>query len=121
MRQGEIFWVDFGVPRGTSPGYLRPAVVVQNNLFNNSGIRSVVVCVLTANLRRGRAPGNVLLRPGEGDLPEQSVVNVSQLFTVDSGDLRHRIGMLDGERVRDILKGINLLLEPREAGTGSFY
>ena len=114
IRQGDVFWVDFGVPRGTSPGYARPAVVIQNDVFNDSNIRTVVVCVLTSNLRRSAAPGNVLLAPGEGDLPEQSVVNVSQIFTVDKADLQRRIGALARDRVREILNGINLLLEPRD-------
>lgn len=114
VRQGDIFWVDFGVPRGASPGYVHPAVVVQNNLFNDSGIRSVVVCALTTNLRLADAPGNVALAPGEGDLPEQSVVNVSQTFTVDKADLRSGIGVLDRDRMRDVVDGLRLLLEPRD-------
>ncbi len=113
-RQGDVFWVDFGVPRGASPGYVRPALVVQNNLFNYSRIKSVVVCALTTSLRLADAPGNVLLAPGEGELPDQSVVNVSQIFTVDKADLLNRIGALDDERVREVLRGINLLLEPRD-------
>lgn len=114
IRQGDVFRVDFGVPRGSSPGYARPAVVVQNNVFNDSNIRTVVVCVLTSNLRRQNAPGNVLLTPGEGDLTEQSVVNISQIFTVDKEDLQRKIGALDVDRVQEILDGINLLLEPRD-------
>ena len=114
IRQGEVFWVDFGEPEGSGPGYRRPAVVVQNNVFNASRIRTVVVCALTTNLQRAEAPGNVLLVPGEADLREQSVVNVSQVFTVNKRDLIEKIGSLSNERVREILDGINLLLEPQE-------
>lgn len=114
IRQGEVFWVDFGEPEGSGPGYRRPAVVVQNNVFNASRIRTVVVCALTTNLQRTEAPGNVLLVPGEADLREQSVVNVSQVFTVNKRDLIEKIGALSNERVREILDGINLLLEPQE-------
>lgn len=113
IRQGEVYWVDFGVPGGSEPGYLRPAVVVQNDVFNASNIRTVVVCPLTSNLRRAEAPGNVLLLPGEANLPEQSVINISQVFTVNRWDLIEKIGSLDGERVQEIISGINLLLEPR--------
>ena len=112
--QGDVFWVDVGDPDGSSPGYPRPYMVVQNNLFNRSGIRTVVTCALTSNLRRARDPGNVLLRPGESDLPEQSVVNVSQLLTVDKRRLRSRIGTLSGERVREVISAIELLLEPND-------
>lgn len=101
---------------GSTPGYDRPYLVVQNNAFNSSRINTVVVCGLTANLGRAGDPGNVLLFPGEADLPEQSVVNVSQIVTLDKGQLRARIGALSPERVREVLRGINLVLEPREVG-----
>lgn len=120
IRQGEVYWVDFGEPGGSEPGYRRPAVVVQNDVFNASNIRTVVVCALTSNLRRAGAPGNVLLAPGEANLTEQSVVNVSQTFTMNKRDLVEKIGPLGKDRVREILSGIDLLLEPREVeGAGS--
>lgn len=91
-------------------------MIVQNDAFNESRINTVVVCGLTSNLRRAGDPGNVLLFPGEANLPEQSVVNISQIVTLDKSQLRARIGTLSPERVREVLRGINLLLEPREVG-----
>lgn len=114
IRQGEVYWVDLGAPSGSGPGLLHPHVVVQNDLFNRSRIGSVVVCALTSNLRRAEAPGNVLLDDGEAGLPRRSVVNVTQLFTVDKDDLVERIGTLSPLRVREILAGIDLVLEPRD-------
>ncbi len=64
-------------------------------------------------MQRAEAPGNVLLQPGEANLPKQSVVNVSQIFTVDKRQLEDRIGSLSATRVREILDGIRLVLEPR--------
>jgi mRNA interferase MazF len=112
--QGDIYWVDLGEPSGSGPGYRHPHVVIQNNLFNRSRINTVVVCVLTSNLRRAEAPGNVLLEEGEGSLPKQSVVNVSQIYTVDKRDLVERIGRLSRRRMREVLAGVQLVLEPRE-------
>lgn len=114
INQGDVFWIDLGVPSGSAPGYRHPHIVIQNNLFNRSRINTVVVCALTSNLKRANAPGNVLLSPGEANLPKQSVVNVSQIFTVDKSDLVEKIGTLLPQRVREILDGIHLLLEPRE-------
>lgn len=111
--QGDVFWVDLGEPAGSEPGYCHPHVVVQNNVFNRSRINTVVVCALTSNLRRAKAPGNVLLEEGEAHLP-QSVVNVSQIFTVDKRDLGEKIGALSPGRVRQILDGIRLVIEPRD-------
>lgn len=115
INQGDVFWVDTGVPIGSSPGYFRPYIVVQNDLLNESRINTVVTCALTTNLRRATDLGNVALEAGEANLPRQSVVNVSQILTVDKWELRDKIGTLSPERVREILHGINLVLEPRDA------
>ena len=87
---------------------------MQNNVFNASRISTVLVCPLTTNLRRASAPGNVLLMEGEAHLPQQSVVNVSQVFTVNKSDLVEYLGTVSSRRVREILNGITLVLEPRE-------
>ena len=113
IRQGDIYWVDLQEPIGSEPGYRHPHVVVQNDVFNCSRIHTVVVCALTSNLQRAEAPGNVLLKLGEANLPKQSVVNVSQIFTVDKRQLEEKIGSLSTLRVREILDGIRLVLEPR--------
>jgi mRNA interferase MazF len=95
--------------------YKHPHVVIQNNLFNRSQIRTVVVLALTSNLKRADAPGNVLLDQGEANLPKGSVVNVSQVFTVDKSQLDEYMGTLSSKRVNEILNGIKLVIEPRDA------
>jgi len=92
VRQGDVFWIDLGEPSGSESGYRHPHVVIQNNVFNRSRISTVVVCELTSNIRRADSPGNVLLKKGEANLPKQSVVNISQIFTVDKRDLTEKIG-----------------------------
>ncbi len=82
IHQGDIFRIDLDEPKGSEPGYRRPFLVIQNNLFNKSKINTVVVCALTTNLQRAKAPGNVLLEASEGGLPHASVINVSQIATV---------------------------------------
>jgi mRNA interferase MazF len=114
ISQGEVFWIDLGEPFGSEPGYRRPYVVVQSDLFNETAIRTVVVCALTTNLRRAGAPGNVLLDEAEANLPRRSVVNVTQVITVDRGRLVERIGTLTRSRVQEIYRGLRLLLEPVE-------
>lgn len=112
--QGDIYWIDMGEPVGSGTTLLHPHVVVQNNVFNRSRIQTVAVCALTSNLRRAVAPGNVLLAPGEANLPKQSVVNVSQIFTVSKADLGEYVGRLSRRRVDQILEGIRLLIQPRD-------
>ena len=113
IRQGDIYWIDLDDPVDSEPGYRCPHVVVQNEVFNCSRINTVIVCALTSDLKRAAAPGNVLLEPGEADLPRQSVVNVSQVFTVHKSQLRDKIGALSAGRVREIVTGIRLVIEPR--------
>ena len=114
IEQGEIYWVDLGEPSGSAPGYRHPHIVIQNNLFNSSNINTVVMCALTSNLKRGLSPGNVVLKKGEANLPKKSVVNITQIYTVDKDDLFEKIGKINDERLKEILLGIQLLTEPRE-------
>lgn len=114
IKQGDIFWIEQDEPHGSEPGYRRPFVVVQNNLFNQSRIQTVVVCALTTNLQRAKAPGNVLLNANEGGLSKPSVINVSQVFTVDKKYLSDYCGSLSPKRMDQILYGINLLLQPSD-------
>lgn len=114
ITQGEIYWVDIGEPTESEPGYRHPHIVVQNNLFNFSKINTVVMCSLTSNLNRGQFPGNVVLRKGEANLPKKSVVNITQIYTVDKSDICQKIGKVDNDRIKEILFGITLLTEPRE-------
>lgn len=114
ISQGDIFWVELGTPSGSAPGYRHPHVVVQNNLFNKSNINTVVICALTSNLKRAGAPGNVLLAEGEANLPKRSVINISQIFTVDRSNLDEKIGTLSKKRTQEVLDGIRLLIESRE-------
>jgi mRNA interferase MazF len=111
--QGDIYWVDFGDPLGSEAGYTHPAVVVQSDVFNKSAIKTVVVREVTETLKLGKAPGNVTLLPGEANLRETSVVNVSLMESVDKKDLGDWIGRLRPDRVQEILNGIRYLLEGR--------
>ena len=112
IKQGDVFWLKLRVPKGSEPGFRRPYVVVQNDVFNSSRISTVVVCAVTSNLMRSYAPGNITLKKGEANLLKKSVVNVSQIHTANKSDLKDRIGSLSSERTKEILNGIKLLIDP---------
>jgi len=114
IKQGDIFWVDLGQPSGSEPGYRHPHLVIQNNVFNRSRINTVVVCSLTSNLQRAQSPGNVMLNKGEAGLTKRSVINVTQIFTVDKKDLVEKIGSITGDRMRQVLEGVELLISPKD-------
>lgn len=100
IHQGEVYWLDFG-----------PCVVVQGDVFNRSRLSTTVVCLITSNLPRARAPGNVPLEKGAANLPKASVVNVSQILTIDKTELAERIGKLPADTIDSIRTGLQLLLD----------
>lgn len=97
VHRGDVFWI---------AGDVHPHVVVQDDVFNHSRIETVVMCALTTNLHRATEPGNVLLDPGEANLPKPSVVVVSHISSIAKSQLRDRIGTLAPERVERILDGL---------------
>ena len=116
VRQGTIYWVDLGDPIASGPGYRRPCVVVQNDLFNNTRLSTTVICALSTNLKLAESPGNVLVPQGEANLPKDSVINTTQILTVDKTQLTEVVGALSADRLRQVLDGLYLLFEPRRFG-----
>jgi mRNA interferase MazF len=116
INQGDIFWVSSEETSGLESGYTHPHVVIQDDILNHSRIHTVVMCGLTTNLKRAKAPGNVLLEIGEANLPKQSVVVVSQVSTVDKRQLGEYIGSLTQQRVNQIVAGMQFLQRMTERG-----
>ena len=109
IKQGDIYWVPLEKAEGPESGYTHPHVVIQEDVLNNSRIDTVVVCALTTNMKRAKAPGNVLLEIGEANLTKQSIVVVSQVSTVNKTQLGEYIGSLNEERINQILAGMKFL------------
>jgi len=110
MKRGEICWADLEEPRGATPGLCRPVVVLQSNIFNQSRIQTVVIAAITSNLRLASAPGNVLLPAGTAGLDRDSVVNVSQILTIDRDVLRDLHGRLTPRQQELVDQGLSLVL-----------
>lgn len=110
MQKGEIRWASLPRPRGSEPGLKRPVLVVQSDAFNTSRIQTVVVAAITSNLKLARAPGNVRLSKRVSHLPRDSVVNVSQLLTIDRGHLSKPITRLVRRPMQQVEEGIRLVL-----------
>jgi mRNA interferase MazF len=110
IAQGEVWRADLGEPAGSEPGFRRPVVIVQGDAFNRSSLRTVVCVSLTSNVRWADAPGNVLLPGRATGLPRDSVVNVSQLVTVDRAALTERVGALSASSLELVLGGIDIVL-----------
>jgi mRNA interferase MazF len=110
MRRGEVWWVDFGLPHGSEPGYRRPAIVVQADAFNKSAIATVLLVPLTRTREWAAAPGNVLCRPKDTGLKHPSVANLSQLTVSDRRRLLEKAGAVPGSVMKQIEEGLKLVL-----------
>ena len=106
IKRGEIWWATLPEPVRSEPGYKRPLVIVQSNDFNNSNINTVIAAVITTNLRLGAAPGNISLPVKKSKLPKKSVINVSQLITINKSFLVERVSALSNEVMEQIDNGI---------------
>lgn len=110
MRRGEIWWASLANPQGSGAGFRRPVLVVQSNEFNESAIRTSICAAMTSNLRLADAPGNVRVTRRVSCLPHDSVVNVSQLITLDKRMLTEKVSRLPAESLREVEAGIKLVL-----------
>ena len=110
MRRGELWWAELPEPTGSEPGYRRPILIIQADDFNRSRIQTVIAVVLTTNLRLAAAPGNVLVTADDTGLPRDSVVNVSQIITVDKSFLTERVGQIDDRILLLVEDGIRTVL-----------
>jgi len=110
MRRGEIWWAALPAPSGSGPGFQRPVLIVQSNPFNESRIATVIVAIVTSNLAIADAPGNVHISKSDSGLSKPSVVNVSQVVTLDRKLLRKRVRPLSGDALRRVDEGLRLVM-----------
>jgi mRNA interferase MazF len=110
IEPGEVWWADLGEPDASEPGYRQPVIIVQNNAFNRSRLRTVIAVVLMTNMRLLEAQGNVLIQAKASGLPRDSVANVSQLITLDRDFLLERAGRVQGQTMKDLEVGLRLVL-----------
>lgn len=108
--RGEIWWANLPEPTGSSPGFRRPVLVIQSDAFNQSKIQTVVVAVITKNLELAKAPGNVSITARISRLPVDSVVNVSQMITIDKSLLTEFVSNLPNKKMEKIEEGLRLVL-----------
>ncbi len=110
MKRGEIWWAALPAPMGSGPGFRRPVLIVQANPFNDSRIATVIVAIVTSNLALAEAPGNVRISKSDSGLSKGSVVNVSQILTLDRTLLTKRVRPLSGDALRRVDEGLRLAM-----------
>ena len=110
VRRGEIWWAELPEPLNSEPGYKRPLLVIQSNEFNKSRINTVIAAVITTNTRLAAAPGNILLSAKKSKLPEEIVINVSRIITIDKSFLAEKVHTLSRQIMVKVGEGVRLVL-----------
>ena len=110
IKRGEVWWASLRAPTGSEPGFRRPVLVVQSNAFNRSKIGTVIAAVITSNIGLAAAPGNVQLTKAQSGLRRDSVVNVSQIVTLDKSFLIEQAGRISAAKQQEIDQGLQLIL-----------
>ncbi len=110
MRRGDIWWAELRAPAGSEPGFRRPVLIIRSDDFSRSRIQTVLALAITSNLKLPAAPGNVPLpRRGTG-LTSQSVINVSQIVTLDKRFFAERVGRASDVVLGRVEEGLRLAL-----------
>jgi len=111
MIRGEIWWANLPNPSGSEPGYRRPVLIIQSDAFNRSKINTVICAVITSNMKLANSPGNVLLPKGISNLPKESVINISQIITIDKSFVLECVGTISKSFFRRVEEGIRLVFD----------
>jgi mRNA interferase MazF len=109
--RGDLWWADLGPAAGSRPAKRRPVLVIQSDPYNDSRIATVIVAVVTSNTDLAAMPGNVFLPAAATGLPRDSVVNVTQLYTLNKTDLTDRAGLLLADLLKDVDAGLRQVLQ----------
>ncbi len=117
MHRGDVWWATLPDAAGSGPAFRRPVLIVQADSWTRSRIATVIVAVITSNLRLATAPGNVLLRARESGLPKDAVINVSQIITLDKTDLDEQVGQVAATTLADVDQGLRLVFDLSAAVT----
>jgi len=111
IKRGEIWWAKLPEPLESEPGYPRPLLIVQANEFNKSRISTIIAVAITTNIRLAGAPGNILLSSKQSKLPRKSVVNISQIITIDKSFLTEKVHTLSSAIMENVEDGMRLVLK----------
>ncbi len=110
VQRGDIWWSRLPDPVGSGPGYPRPVLVIQSDRFNESSINTIIIAVITKNTDLVNSEGNVLITKQQSKLDRDSVINVSQLFTIDESQLLEYVSSLTEKKMRQVDLGLRKVL-----------
>ena len=110
MNRGQIWWAELNDPSGSGPCFKRPVLIIQSDSFNRSRISTVIAAAISSNLNLAQAPGNVVLPRKVSGLPKDSIINVSQIITIDKSFLVEQVAQLQQKYIKQVEKGLKSIL-----------
>jgi len=110
MIKGEIWWANLPAdPYGSEPGKRRPVLIIQNDAINRSKIKTIICAVITSNINQAQVTGNILLEKSITGLDKTSVINFSQILTVDKTRFIEQVLMLPKDYITKINESIRYI------------
>ena len=108
IKQYDIWLANLNPSKGTEPGKIRPVVIVQTDLLNDSHL-STIICPISTNL----IPDAELLRVHlkKGQLDKLSDVLIDQIRAIDNKRLLNKIGMLSTDQIKTLKSNISIVLD----------
>ena len=113
MTHGEIWTIDFGVPVGSLPSKLRPAVIMQNDLLGIKDLNTAVVIPFTSNLDRADYEPNVLFKKEETGLSKDSVSVIHLIGAVNKFCFGRKVGKLSEENYQKLVEAVVKLISDK--------
>lgn len=110
IARGEVWWADLGLPRGSAPALRRPVLIISADQYNRSRLQTVTVAIITTTRKLAELPGNVIIPADVSGLTEDSVLNVTQIATIDRGALEEKIGAVSDWLLAQIDAGLTRAL-----------
>jgi mRNA interferase MazF len=111
VNRGEIWWADLVEPRGSSPGFKRPVLIIQADYFNRSRINTIICAVITSNVKLTEAPGNIYLSKKDSGLSKDSVINISQIITLNKNNLTEIVKKIKPIIMKDVETSLKLIFD----------
>ncbi len=111
IQKGTIYWVNFSGNSVSGEKEMRPCLVIQNDVLNESRLNTTVAVVITSILEFGKLPGNVIVEKGVANMPWKGVVNVSQIMSFEKRKIEEKIGALSGKLMKKVCEGLKMVME----------
>src|SRR4030043_324116 len=108
VRRGEIWWADFGTPRGSEQGGQRPALIIQNDTGNTSSSTTIIAAITSK--AKAPYPFHVEVSAHESGLPQDSTILLEQILTISKSRLIRRAGVLSFARMKDVDRAMQFSL-----------